>query len=429
MTKRIFDIVPPEEVQNNQASFLEEDNEDFLSDSVSLSKKSKEIKKQTKKSKDWIKWFVLIFAFGILATAFFVPAKAEINIFPKTDAIQITDIFTIDPNQTQVNLETKTLPGIAFSSTQDVVQKYNTTGTDSSSKKAKGIIRVYSKYSPAEALTLKSGTHFLSPKGLSYHSLAVINIPAATISNGKVTPGYVDIEIEADEVGADYNLSSATFSVPKLNGTAYYSTTWAEIKEAITGGTSGSIKIASKQDIDSAKEDFKIKAKEQGLISLKNQISSDYIVFDDMISQTLSNIVANVKEKDIVADFSVSGNIVSESIAFRMSDLNNIAEQLMISSNNQIKQLVPSTVKCDITDHKTNKEGLIEITTNCSAKTYWLPDNAFLMQNLGGKSKDYSASILNNFSEIDKVQVNISPFWKINVPKDSKNINIKLIFE
>jgi hypothetical protein len=429
MAKRIFDIIPPEEVQNNHQSFENNDNESFLSKSAPRPEKIR-AERQPGKPKGWIKWFVLILAFGILATAFFIPAKAEITIYPKTDTVQLTDTFVIDPAQTEINSGTKTLPGITFSDIQNIAQKYNATGSDQNSAKARGTIRVYSKFSPAEALTLKSGTHFLStPKALSYHSLSTINIPAATVSGGKVTPAYVDIQIEADEAGTDYNMASATFSVPKLNGTAYYSTTWAQTQGAITGGTSSSVKIVSKQDIDSAKEDFKTKAKDQSLAALKAKIISDYVVFDDAISQTISNISVDAKEKDVLPSFNVTGGITSQVITYKTADLNALAEQMMASNTDQVKQMVPNTVNCTVISHTINKAGNIEITANCTAKTYWLPDSAFLTKSLGGKSKDYSASILKNITEIDRVQINISPFWKFNVPKDSKNINIRVNFE
>jgi len=67
--------------------------------------------------------------------------------------------------------------------------------------------------------------------------------------------------------GEDYNLSSATFSVPGLNGTEYYSSIWAETINSITGGLKSKVSVVSQKDIDNAKIDFEknliIKGKEE----------------------------------------------------------------------------------------------------------------------------------------------------------------------
>lgn len=428
MSKRIFDIIPPEEIGIAQ----NEVEGGFDLNKSSVSTVSVCVKRPAKKSFGTIKWLALVFVIAIIGVAVWVPAKAEIKIYPKSEEIKVSGTIFVDANNQEVNLETKTIPGKVFTSVQSYSQKYQATGNDSTSKKATGTIRVYNKFSPAEVLTLKSGTHFLStPKGLSYHSVSVINIPAAKVSGNSIEPGYVDIQIEADESGEEYNLSSATFSVPKLNGTVYYSTTWATTQTAISGGSSSSVKIAIKKDIDTAKEAFKIQSFTNALIALKNTITSDFMVYDDMVTQDLGKLVVGAKENDPVISFDVSGVVSSSVISFKKVDLENLGQQMVLASEEgAIKQIVPSSIVCAAQSYKKDTQNnKLELNVECAARTYWLPDRDFLFKTLAGKSKDYSASILKNLSDVNKAEVNIWPFWKANIPTNNQNIDIKVDFQ
>lgn len=428
MTKRIFDIIPPEE-----AEIVSNETEgNFNLDQGPTEETPVLVKlKKPKRKFFWVQVGCLIVAAGFIAGAILIPAKAEVKIFPKTEDAQFSGVILVSADAPEINFETQTLPGKIFSDSQSYSQNYSATGNGENSTKAKGTIRVYNKYSPADSLTLKNGTHFLSsPKGLSYHSLTVINIPAATISGSKITPGFVDIQIEADEAGEEYNLSSASFSIPKLNGTAYYSTTWAETRGEIKGGSSSNVKIVTKKDLDSAKESFKSQSFTSALTSLKGVVENGYAVFDKAVSQEMTNLNMGAKEKDAVASFEVKGIVVSNIVAFRDDDFKVLAESLVSANQTEAKPIVPGSLSCEVSDSKKDSQGRkVELEINCKAKTYWVPDSEFLLKNLGGKNKDYSASIIKNFSGVNNVEIKLWPFWKFNLPTNSQNIDIKVNFD
>ncbi|MFA5012997.1 MAG: hypothetical protein WC520_00315 [Candidatus Paceibacterota bacterium] len=426
MNKKIYDIIPPDQVgkETNCEPYCEKDfNLEPAQNDIPV------IVKKPRRSFGSFKIIILIIFVGLIVGAFVFPAKAEVKIYPKTEDVSASDIAIVDASQQFADLERKTVPGFVFTEEREYSETYNSTGNDSQAAKAKGKIRVYNKYSPVEPLTLKLGTHFLStPKGLSYHSLAVINVPAGKVSGGKVEPGYVDIEVEADEAGADYNLSSATFSVPKLNGTAYYSTTWAETQGAISGGSSSNIKVVSKKDIDSGEEIFKAKYLAQAKDSLKSLISDEYIFFEENISQTIDSITVSAKENEAVATFEIKGKITSKVTAIKKEDLKAFAEKAINATvEGQAKQIAPNSLSYSITSQK-ETNGKTELQLSYSAKIYWIPDNEFLLASIAGKAKDYSASILGNIPEIDKTEINVFPFWKSTIPTSSDKVNIQIKF-
>ncbi|MDD5569293.1 MAG: hypothetical protein PHG23_02690 [Candidatus Pacebacteria bacterium] len=426
MSKKIFDIIPPggaaeqDDIQSNV------DADNTTAKAVAPIKNTYKPKRSGKSNN--LKFFGAAALILLIGGAIF-PAKAQINIYPKTEDVSVVTTIIANPGQTEVDIINKTIAGVVFTETKEYSERYNATGVDENAVKARGKIRVYNKYTPADTLTLKSGSHFLSsPKGLSYHSLTVVNVPAAKVSGGKVEPGYVDIEIEADEAGPDYNISSATFSVPKLNGTDYYATTWAEIIEPITGGASSDIRIVTKKDLDSAKESFKTKYLAEAKESLKNSVGADYIFVEDKISQQIENLGSDTKENQPVLNFEMKGTITSQVTAFKKSDLMAIAEKIIRDNlQQQGRQLAPNTVSFSISGYE-EKDGLVELQVSCFGKGYWLPENDFLFNSVKGRAKNYSASILGNVPEIDKAEISIFPFWKGNVPDTQDKVNIEVKF-
>jgi hypothetical protein len=57
-----------------------------------------------------------------------------------------------------------------------------------------------------------------------------------------------------------------------------------------------------------------------------------------------------------------------------------------------------------------------------------MPDNALLLDSLKGKDINYSTTLLSNIPEIEKVEIKLSPWFKLKIPNNEKGINIQLKF-
>ena len=94
----------------------------------------------------------------------------------------------------------------------------------------------------------------MSDSGKLFVALQKIVIPAAKKSGSKITPGSVQINVQAVEGGTDYNIAPSNFSVPGLKGTAYYYSIYATSTAAMTGGYTGKVKKVTDDDIQGAKD-------------------------------------------------------------------------------------------------------------------------------------------------------------------------------
>ncbi len=403
--KKIYDIIPPE----------------LAGKSRQISQEKIVEKKKTKKfSFKWLGAVVII----LFLLAFFVEGRAVVTIYPKTNDIFGEEMVTIALKQGVLDEENKIIPAIIFSDDVEESSNYSATGSIDKSVKARAVIRVFNKYKPEKSITLVKGTRFLSVPGeLIYRAVSGFTIPPAQTIDGKFTPGYVDVEVEADQAGEEYNLSSATFSVPGLNGTEYYPSIWGETINPIAGGLKAKVSVVLQKDIDNAKDDFEKNLIAKGKEELKKTIPSNYIFFDEDFVFETRDIAANIKAGAEATSFSVSGKLKIETKVFRKEDL-----ESLLTKNISSKKIVPDSLTYNIVEKKNVAEGAEELKISFSAKTYWLPENDFLQQNVVGKSKDYALSLLEGLPEVEKAEIKLIPFWKLKAPNSKDRIEINISF-
>src|SRR3989344_297800 len=256
MAKKIFDILPPKiahKVEEGIKSLTKEEGKHAKSQA---NKKHHKETNSNKKRRFPLKealvgsGVIILIIAGVL---YFKLQKVNVEIWPKTEVLNFKDQIMTDNSVNEINLETKTIPAQYFEEQKDLWQEFPATGNASNDGKAGGTIVVYNSYSPAGAITLKSGTHFLSDSGKYFITLQKIIIPAAKKQNSKTVPGSIAVKVQATESGEDYNIKPAKFSVPKLVGTSYYYSIYAQSSEVMTGGFSSEIKKVTEDDIQTAK--------------------------------------------------------------------------------------------------------------------------------------------------------------------------------
>jgi hypothetical protein len=94
----------------------------------------------------------------------------------------------------------------------------------------------------------------------------------------------------------------------------------------------------------------------------------------------------------------------------------------------ELKTMVPGSVIYEVKEKKLNKDGTITLRVVFTGKTYSLPENALLLDSLKGKDAQSSISLLQNMPEIQKVEIKVSPWFKLKIPDSENSINIQLKF-
>ncbi|MEK7562530.1 MAG: hypothetical protein AAB509_02540 [Patescibacteria group bacterium] len=436
MAKKIYDIKPPKISKKT-----EDDIKSFIAGEKKTRSKGAVVKKQQQnvrrgKERKFPVGKVLAVA-GVLVVIlavylFFELPKADIQIWPKTDILSYTQTITADKTADLNDSINKVIPAQYLEEGKENSQEFPATGSASNEGKATGTIKIYNKYNPVTAITLKAGTHFLSDSGKYFVTLQKVVVPAAKKSGGKITPGSIDAKVQASESGTSYNIKPAKFSVPKLTGTPYYYSIYAESSAEMTGGYTGKVKKVTDDDIQQAKDVLTKKLLEDAKNALKGNISSEYVLADSAISGEVESFSSSVKAGTVTDNFTYKAKVTARALIFKKSDLDKYAKDYIISQMPDSKTLLEKSHTINYKPKSIDiSGGKMVLDIDFSSEIYQNIDkNSLSVSFMGMTASQINNSISSEFGEqVSKTKINLWPFWVAKAPKNQKVINIDLKFE
>jgi len=433
MAKKIYDIKPPK-----VAHKMEKDLKEFLNGGKKPIRK-RVVKNNVvgrKKEKVSVWRPVLIGAsIGVLVLCvylFFKLPKAEITIWPKVETLSYQQTIIADKSVVSVDAAKGVIPAKYFESIKTNSQDFPATGSASDGGIASGTITVYNKYDPPSSFTFKAGTHFMSDSGKLFVALQKVIIPAAKKSGSKITPGSVQVKVQAVEMGTAYNIAPANFSIPGLKGTALYYSVYATSDKAMTGGYSGKVKKVNDDDIQGAKDVLTKKTVADATADLKSQISSDYVLLDNAVLSETTSAATQTKAGAIAESFNYQVTVKANALAFKKSDLDQFAKDYIISQLPVGKLLLDSSFKIDHSGGTIDVSGgKATLNLNFSSGSYQNIDkNSLTISILRENGSQINETIKNSLGEnVSKVRVNFWPFWVNSVPSNQKAVTISLKFQ
>lgn len=412
MTKKIFDILPPQSKPPI----------------VPIVEKKKE--KESKKQYPFLKKIVLITVlFFSLIALISSQAQSEITIQPFRDSLTIVEELRISYQVEDIDFENKIIPAEFFEVEEEAWQEFTSTGESSEGRKAEGFIRVYNSHNPPRSITLRATTRFLSSDGSKYfRSPERIYIPAAKIENKKIVPSFVDVKVEAMEVGEDYNIGPSKFSLPGFVGTSYYYTIYGESNSPMIGGFKEEIKIVTEKDIENAKNSLNQSLLKQAEDSLKKSWIEDFVLlssatFDEELeSSCLQKAGAEIPQ------FICQGKIKIKYLIFKESFLKEISKKFILSEISGSEKLIEELLSFEYLQDRADleKEEII-LKFKILAEIYKEINEETLKLQIRKKTeKEVKDVIFNNFSGIEEIKVKFWPFWVKKTPNNLNRIKIKL---
>lgn len=372
---------------------------------------------------------LVLILFGIL---YFKLQRATVEIWPKTEVLSFKEQIMADNSADTIDSGIKIIPAKVIEEEKDLWQEFPATGNASDDGKAEGTILIYNSYSPAETITLKKGTHFLSDSGKYFVTLQKVVVPAAKKQSNKTVPGSVEAKVQAAESGEDYNIKPSKFSVPKLAGTSYYYSIYAQSFQVMTGGFSSEVKKVTESDIETAKNTMHQKLLDDVKEALKNRIGGDYILLDDAIFPEIIESFPAVKAETVVDKFNYQAKAKATALVFKKSDLENFIKEYVKSNVSDPKTFLERSLSFNYNPETMDiKGGKAVLNLDFSVKTYQMVDKSDLIALFRGKSADEIKQSIESRMADDVVQVKVNfwPFWTKSAPKDKNKIKVDLRFE
>ncbi len=380
------------------------------------------------------KTFVILFFLASLIItgiiAFIILPKADIYIVPKTEPLALEFDFVIKQGQEGVDAANSIIPGeLVVVERESRKERFAATGEKEIGEKAKGTVTIYNKFSSSNQ-PLVASTRFLSSDGKLFRLTEDVTVPGARIEGGDTVEGTIDVIIEADEAGDDYNIDATSFSLPGLDPDKQEDI-YAENSTSFSGGLSKKVKIVSEEDINKAKEQLTEELKKSLIEELKKNVERDKTFLEQATKEEVLEVNTSVDVGEESEEFEVKIKAKISTMEFNESDLRTLMMAKIEDRIPEEKYLVDDNLE-HTTFEVTNldeQEGSMALHTKAEKTISWRLDESKVKGDLAGKRKDEAESYLLNIPYIIGVKVEFWPFWVEKVPKLDKKVELVLDFD
>jgi len=410
MKKKITDIISP---HKNENKAYQKTHKSFK---LEIFNKEALLKNKNK-------YFIIftLILIGIFLYGYFILARVEIKIWPKTEEINLKTKLRLENRVNQPffhqEIETKVLE------IEEIInQLFPATEKFMKESRAEGIIRIYNDYS-TNPLTLVPRTRFISADGQLFRTPERVIIPGRRQIGGRWLPGTIDIKVIADQPGEKFNIKPTTFVIPGFLGLARYHKVYGRSEQPMAGGMAKEAIRVSERDLKTAENT--LKEKKEGLCFnlLKEEIlSKEFNFLKETIQIDILAKGANVEVGTEVENFNFEIRFKCQVLSFKTKDIENFAKELIYKQLPENKMIVPESliINKSLQEQTLGLEIIVDI--------YSAINKSYLQQVLVGKSLEETQSFFRNLPEIDRVFVNFWPIWVKSVPEDLGKIKIELQF-
>lgn len=367
---------------------------------------------------------ILIAGFGYTTFA----GKATVRVTPVQETVTVDHIFGAIGN----NAEGAGIPfeRMQIEDTQSVSIKAS--GVREVEEKARGNVTVINEQEEPQRLIAR--TRFESKSGYVYRIDKPIVVPSATMENGVLKAGTLQVEVVADMPGSDYNMAPGDFTLPGLKGSDLFTKVYAKSAARIEGGFVGEANVASVADIERTKTSLERDLTVRLLEKAKLQVPQGYILYEDAVFMTFTSVpqsesAARVGEsytetlRGELNAFIFSRELLATNIAQRMvSDLGGSKVDAVGLEKLDMRLLGKLSID-PVVDER------FSFSIQGQTTIVWQYSQANLGAALAGLSKRNYQDVFRDFPTIERAETTFSPKWRRSFPKDVEKITIETVVE
>jgi hypothetical protein len=388
-----------------------------------------------------IPFFVFLMLIGGVG-AYFINSKPSANVTIVVNSQPLIKSFPIHVSATGSTSEsTKTLNGDTKSATVTQTASIETTGETQEGEKAKGDVTLYNKTD--EEIELKKGAKLKydsDPKDLVYKLLSDVSVPARTelppdpdeptIIKSKA--GEKSVSIEAEAFGSAYNIDEdEKLTVDEYDDDEIY----AQASEDIDGGSSKTVKVVAKEDVEKLKADMTPKILEKSEVALKEKETSNEKFITGSVETNLVTAQYSHKEGEKTEKLELTQTAESKGLFYSQTELFALVEKL-------VDKFIPDGFKLSSQERDVKAEILgdsdssvlsaTDADLQITLKTYVVPniDEETLKNELAGKSLKDAQQQLSGIRNVKTYGINLEnaialPLFQ-KIPTSTENIKLEI---
>jgi hypothetical protein len=343
----------------------------------------------------------------------------------KTDSQDIDSSLdvTFDTKATSVNVDDGVVPATIEQNVKTTTQSAPATGQQNNGEKAEGQVVLSSDditiCAPNKQITIPAGT------GVSTNGLTYITQQSGTIGRkGNTCIFDTTVGVVASKGGANYNVSSASFTVQG------YSNVTGKSSGAINGGTDEITKVVTQSDINAAKEKLAAQVDSVAKDELSSRLEDKGLyVVKESFSPGNPEVTASAKAGDQVDSVTVTQKTTYTMTGAKKDDIEDLIKASIEDQIDKSKQEVLNTGLDKGVFKLQSQDGTSKVLMGLAVTSLAGPrlDDEAIKTQVAGKKANEAKEILKSYPGVTDVEVNYSPFWVSSIPK--KTSKIKIIYE
>lgn len=347
--------------------------------------------------------------------------KAEIIIYPARTQDSKTIEVLISSSDSKADFENGIIPGDLISLEKFENGEFQATGLRNVSEKARGKVTVYNEYSSQAQNFIAS--RFQSENGKIFWATKAFSVPGMSGSS----PGKVEIDVVAAEVGDSYNIGPSRFTMPALKGTVRGGKIYAVSTMAMNFAKSDQAKIVSSEDLSKAYDFLKEKIRPQ-LQPLRQNLPFGFQLWSEAYNEELAETLSNPEVGEIADKFTASVKMIARAVVFKSDDFESYINSKISNGIEDGKVFLPgskeiSFSKSPVVDYQ---KGSIQALINVKYDIIDNPDIEKFKESVLNKNKKEINEIVQAYKNIERAEVRYSSFFTRKVPSNPDKVKIMI---
>ncbi|MBI2607540.1 MAG: hypothetical protein HYW51_01820 [Candidatus Doudnabacteria bacterium] len=380
-----------------------------------------------------VNWTLLV-AVGLVIIGLFlalVLPTATITLYARSEPVTRDLEITVDKGDGSDNGSRLTIPGTLINREVSETENFAVSGTSLEGTKATGSVTLFN-FTP-NTYILRASTTILVADGKEFVFTSDVSgiRPTTGTNESDADPASLipPVEVVAVNVGDTFNLPVNTKFEIKNEALGNVPKVFAVNTQAFEGGSSSATLVLTQADVDQAK----LKIIESIRVSLETELSQEAGGNVKLLTSGLkTEILAEATDVEIgepTEEFDLTMIVRISGLAFNEDEATDLITSQIKSVLSEDKYILSDAKQAVVASFKSLdlESGRGILTVHFETVVAYKVDDENLSQLLAGKSATEIKEILLTKPEVDRVDVQFSPFFVNRAPRFSNKVKINTI--
>jgi hypothetical protein len=340
---------------------------------------------------------------------------AKITISAQTIAVNIDRTLSLDPKAASSDTAKLALKPNVQTLKKSVATTFTATGQKDVGNKASGTATLSNGYD-SSGISIPQGTVLVAGNGKKFTTNNTVTVPGATVSGGSIKSGTAKVGITASESGDSYNMAAQSYEVqgyPSLGANS----------DATTGGTTQIATIVTQEDVDKAKGQLAQPDTTGAKNELKKQFQGDYIIIEESFTSDQGQPSVEPAVGQPAQQAKITVETTYNYVAISRDDAKKVAGDVVNAAlegkdNQQMYSLGDNNITFQV--FQKNENGTYSARFISTGFIGPKIDTDKLAEQITGKRFGEIQTLVNQIPGVQKVDIQLSPFWVNTAPSPDK---------